>query len=75
MQDPAAIIAPYVHPGMIVLEPGPGMGFFTPELARLVGPPGRVIAVDVEPRMIAGLRHRESRAARSYRCALFRHTQ
>ncbi|MGO9423029.1 methyltransferase domain-containing protein [Roseiarcus sp.] len=47
---------------MIVLEPGPGMGFFTLELARLVGPEGRVVAVDVQPKMIAGLRRRAERA-------------
>src|SRR5579884_971287 len=56
------ILAPYVRPGMTVLEPGPGMGFFTLELARRVGPSGRVIAVDVQPRMIAGLKQRASRA-------------
>jgi tRNA A58 N-methylase Trm61 len=58
LQDPATIVAPYVHEGMTVLEPGPGMGFFTLELARRVGPSGRVIAVDVQPRMIAGLQRR-----------------
>ena len=47
---------------MTVLEPGPGMGFFTLELARLVGPEGRVIAVEVQPQMIAGLRRRAERA-------------
>ena len=50
--DPARILAPYVSEGMTVLEPGPGMGFFTLELARIVGPAGRVIAVDVQPKMI-----------------------
>lgn len=62
IQDPAAIVAPYVRPGMTVLEPGPGMGFFTLEIARLVGPSGRVIAADVEPRMIAGLKRRARKA-------------
>jgi ubiquinone/menaquinone biosynthesis C-methylase UbiE len=38
------------------------MGFFTLELARLVGPEGRVIALDVQPEMIAGLRRRAQRA-------------
>ncbi|HKN08101.1 MAG TPA: methyltransferase type 11, partial [Pseudomonadota bacterium] len=38
------------------------MGFFTLELARLVGPEGRVIAVDLQPQMIAGLRRRAERA-------------
>jgi ubiquinone/menaquinone biosynthesis C-methylase UbiE len=56
------MLEPFVQPGMTVLEPGPGMGFFTLELARLVGPEGRVIAVDVQPEMIAGLRRRAQRA-------------
>jgi SAM-dependent methyltransferase len=47
---------------MTVLEPGPGMGFFTLELARLVGPTGRVLAVDIQPRMLASLRRRAARA-------------
>jgi SAM-dependent methyltransferase len=62
LQDPARLLAPYVRPGMNVLEPGPGMGFFTLELARLVGPTGRVVALDVEPRMIEGLKRRAARA-------------
>jgi SAM-dependent methyltransferase len=62
LDDPAAILAPYVREGMTVLEPGPGMGFFTLELARRVGPSGRVIAVDVQPRMIAGLKRRAAKA-------------
>lgn len=62
VQDPARILAPLVCEGMTVLEPGPGMGFFTLELARRVGPRGRVIAVDVQPRMLAALRRRAERA-------------
>jgi SAM-dependent methyltransferase len=62
MQDPARILAPWVRDGMTVLEPGPGMGFFTLELARRVGPGGRVVAVDLQPRMLAGLRRRAARA-------------
>jgi tRNA A58 N-methylase Trm61 len=62
LQDPAAMVKPYVREGMTVLEPGPGMGFFTLELARQVGPSGRVIAVDVQPRMIAGLKRRLAKA-------------
>jgi len=65
--DPAAIVRPYVRPGMTVLEPGPGMGFFTVELARRVGPNGRVIAVDIQPRMIAGLKRRIAKAGSSDR--------
>ncbi|MDK9720874.1 MAG: class I SAM-dependent methyltransferase [Rhodospirillales bacterium] len=62
VQDPARILAPYVQDGMTVLEPGPGMGFFTLDLARLTGGSGRVIAVDVQPRMLAGLMKRAAKA-------------
>ena len=61
-QDPRAILQPFVSPNMTVLEPGPGMGFFALELARLVGPGGRVIAVDLQPRMLDGLRRRAEKA-------------
>jgi len=61
-QNPCEILAPYVREGMTVLEPGPGMGFFTVELALLVGPNGRVVAVDVQPKMIEKLKQRLAKA-------------
>ncbi len=61
-QDPRTILSPFVNQGMLVLEPGPGMGFFTLELARLVGPRGRVVVVDVQPRMLSALRRRAAKA-------------
>jgi ubiquinone/menaquinone biosynthesis C-methylase UbiE len=61
MMDPAAILKPHVQEGMTVLEPGPGMGFFTLELARRVGPSGRVVAVDIQPQMLASLKRRAAR--------------
>lgn len=56
------VLDPHVRPGMTVLEVGPGMGYFTLPLARLVGPQGRVVAVDVQPRMLAALTRRARRA-------------
>ena len=44
-----------------MLEPGPGMGFFTLPLARMVGPSGHVIAVDLQPKMIANLKRRATK--------------
>jgi ubiquinone/menaquinone biosynthesis C-methylase UbiE len=38
---------------MTVLEPGCGMGYFTLPLARMVGETGQVIAIDIQPEMIA----------------------
>lgn len=61
-QDPIEILRPYVREGMTVLEPGPGMGFFTLPLASLVGAAGRVIAVDLQPKMIANLKRRAAKA-------------
>ncbi len=62
LQDPGSIVGPFVAEGMIVLEPGPGMGFFTLELARRTGPKGRVVAVDVQPKMLGGLKKRAAKA-------------
>jgi ubiquinone/menaquinone biosynthesis C-methylase UbiE len=61
-QQPKKVLAPFVGEGMVVLEPGCGMGFFTLDLARMVGPNGRVVAVDLQERMLAGLRRRAARA-------------
>jgi ubiquinone/menaquinone biosynthesis C-methylase UbiE len=66
-ENPRTILAPWVKEGMTVLEPGPGMGFFTLELARMVGPRGKVIAVDIQPKMLDGLRRRLRRAQLSER--------
>jgi ubiquinone/menaquinone biosynthesis C-methylase UbiE len=61
-QNPEKLLAPYVHEGMTVLEPGPGMGFFTLPLASMTGPSGRIVAVDVQARMLDRLRRRALKA-------------
>jgi ubiquinone/menaquinone biosynthesis C-methylase UbiE len=61
-QNPAKILDGYVRPGMTVLEPGPGMGFFTLDVLRMVGPSGKVVAVDLQPKMIARLKRRAAKA-------------
>lgn len=66
-QDPHEILSPYVREGMTVLEPGPGMGFFTLELARLAGSSGRVIAVDVQKKMLEKLKRRAAKHSLSER--------
>ncbi len=60
--DPRTILRPFLAEGMTVVEPGPGMGFFTLDVARLVGPTGRVVAVDIQPRMLEALRRRARKA-------------
>jgi ubiquinone/menaquinone biosynthesis C-methylase UbiE len=41
-----------VKPGQTVCDMGCGNGFYTLQLARLVGPRGRVYAVDIQPEML-----------------------
>jgi ubiquinone/menaquinone biosynthesis C-methylase UbiE len=51
-----------IQPGECVLELGPGPGAFTVDAARRAGPDGRVIAVDIQPEMIAQLEERVRKA-------------
>lgn len=61
-ENPYKQLSKFVREGMIVLEPGSGMGFFTLPLAHMVGPSGKVIAIDIEPKMLAVLEKRASQA-------------
>jgi ubiquinone/menaquinone biosynthesis C-methylase UbiE len=70
--DPEHLLAPHVKPGMTTIDIGCGMGYFTLELARLVGPGGRVIAVDLQERMLAALGSRALRAGLAERIVLHR---
>jgi len=45
-------------PGDTVLELGPGIGYFTVEAGRMVGPEGRLLCLDIQPPMIGALRGR-----------------
>ncbi len=51
-----------IRPGERVLELGPGPGAFTVEAARRAGPTGRVVAVNIQPGMIAQLEARVRQA-------------
>ena len=47
-----------IAPGMTVLEIGPGNGTYTVAAARRVGDAGKVVAVDIEPKMIERVERR-----------------
>lgn len=58
-QRPTEVIAQLqVEPGQVVADLGAGTGYFLEALSRAVGPDGRVLALDVEPRMIEHLGRR-----------------
>ena len=62
VENPDKMLGQFVHEGMVVLEPGCGMGYFTLALARMVGPEGRVVAVELQGKMLSVLSRRAGRA-------------
>ena len=62
LHNPEKIVGPYVRPGMIVMDVGCGMGFCSIAMAKIVGDSGRVIAVDLQQKMLGVLRQRAEKA-------------
>lgn len=60
LENPEAILEGQVRPGDLAVDVGCAMGYFTLPLAQRVGREGRVIAVDLQPAMLEGLRKRAS---------------
>jgi len=58
IQNPVKILKPYIREGMIVMDLGCGPGFFTLEIAKLVGESGRVIAADLQQGMLEKVRNK-----------------
>ena len=56
LQNPAKIVIPYVKDGYRALDVGCGPGFFTIEMAKLVGKSGKVIAADLQQGMLDRLK-------------------
>jgi ubiquinone/menaquinone biosynthesis C-methylase UbiE len=52
----------YIKEGWIVLDIGPGMGYFTIPMAKQVGPSGKVIAADLQRHMLDAIYRRAVRA-------------
>jgi ubiquinone/menaquinone biosynthesis C-methylase UbiE len=57
-QDPERILGSLVREGMIVADIGCGMGYFSVAMARMVGPAGRVLSVDLQEKMLQYLEKR-----------------
>jgi len=52
IHNPKNILGEHVREGMTVMDIGCGMGYFTLALAEMVGDSGRVIAVDLQQKML-----------------------
>jgi ubiquinone/menaquinone biosynthesis C-methylase UbiE len=55
LQNPNRILSPFVREGMKVLDVGCGPGFFSIEMAKLVGPTGEVVSADLQEGMLRKL--------------------
>lgn len=55
-QNPQKILRPYIEEGMTVLDVGCGPGFFSIDMAHMVGKTGRVIASDLQEGMLQKVR-------------------
>jgi ubiquinone/menaquinone biosynthesis C-methylase UbiE len=75
IHNPEKIFSPYVSPGMRVMDIGCGAGFASLGLARLVGDDGRVVAVDVQPEMLAKVTSRAARAGLQHRIEVHRSSE
>jgi ubiquinone/menaquinone biosynthesis C-methylase UbiE len=51
-----------IKPGDVVADIGAGSGYYTMKLAELVGPTGKVYAVDIQPEMLAIIKNRTKAA-------------
>lgn len=51
-QNPTRLVKEYINEGDTVIDLGCGPGFFSIPMARLVGPTGKVIAVDIQAGML-----------------------
>jgi ubiquinone/menaquinone biosynthesis C-methylase UbiE len=62
IHNPRRIAGPYLSDGMIAMDIGSGMGFFTIPMSEITGKQGKVIAVDLQPQMLAGLQKKAQKA-------------
>jgi ubiquinone/menaquinone biosynthesis C-methylase UbiE len=58
LQKPKKILKPYIKEGMTVLDFGCGPGFFSVELAKMVGSSGKVISADLQEGMLEKLKEK-----------------
>ena len=54
-QNPGKILVPYIAEGMKVLDIGCGPGYFTIEIAKIIGNSGKVFAMDLQEGMLQNI--------------------
>lgn len=61
IQNPKKIVGDYIRQGATVIDMGCGPGFFTIDMAKMVGEDGRVIAVDLQEHMLSKVKKKADR--------------
>lgn len=59
--NPGKMLSPYVKEGMCVMDVGCGLGYFTIGMAKIIGETGKVIAVDLQQKMLEIMQKRARR--------------
>ena len=59
-QNPYEILSQHIKSGDYVLDIGPGQGYFTIPIAKMVGEKGKVIAIDIQAKMLEILEKKAS---------------
>ena len=58
LQNPDKILAPYLKPGIKVIDIGCGPGFFSIEIAKMIGRNGKVYSVDLQEGMLNQIKNK-----------------
>jgi len=74
IHNPEKIMGDLIQAGDVALDIGCGMGYFTIGMAPMVGENGKVIAVDLQAEMLAGVQKRAQRHGVAERIQLHRAT-
>ena len=61
-ENPKKLLSDHVISDMTILDVGCAMGFFSIPLAKMVGSNGKIIAIDLQPKMIESLKKRAAKA-------------
>jgi ubiquinone/menaquinone biosynthesis C-methylase UbiE len=61
LHNPAKLLGDYINKGDIVADIGCGMGFFSLVMAEMVGEEGKVVAVDIQSKMLQIVQKRAER--------------
>jgi 2-polyprenyl-3-methyl-5-hydroxy-6-metoxy-1,4-benzoquinol methylase len=67
IHNPLTILGEFVQNGMIVMDIGCGLGYFTLGLAEIVGNEGKVIAVDLQQEMLDTMLKRAAKKGVAHR--------